>query len=63
MTTAAYRNAARQAQNNLQWEVAADLYAKAIAAYPIQQRKDSLAEADIAALEIKQAVCLRMVGA
>lgn len=63
MTTAIYRNAAREAQANLQWVVAADLYAKAVAAYPIQQRKNGLAEADVANLKAKQAQCLRMMEA
>jgi hypothetical protein len=63
MTTAALRNEARAAQANLQWAVAADLYAKAIAAYPIAQRKDGLAAADVANMENKRAQCLRMVEA
>jgi len=63
MTTATYRNAARQAQATLQWAEAAELYAQAVAAYPIQQRKNGLAEADVANLEAKRALCLRMVEA
>lgn len=63
MTSATLRNEARKAQAALKWAVAADLYAKAIAAYPIPQRKDGLAAADVANLENKRAQCLRMVEA
>lgn len=62
MTTAQYRNEARAAQAKLQWAVAAKLYGKAVSAYPIAQRKDGLAAADVANLENKRAQCLRMVG-
>ncbi len=63
MTTAQARNEARAAERALNWSAAADLYAVAIAAYPIAQRKDGLAAADVANLENKRAQCLRMVAA
>jgi hypothetical protein len=57
------RNEERAAERALNWSAAADLYAVAIAAYPIAQRKDGLAAADVANLENKRAQCLRMVAA
>lgn len=60
MTTATLRQAARDAEASLNWAEAADLYAKAIAAYPRRAGPDSLAERDLSLLETRRAACERM---
>lgn len=63
MTTANLRTAARQAEKALDWSAAADLYARAAAAYPVAARRNGLAERDIAGLNTKSEACRRMAAA
>lgn len=59
MTTTEYRLLAKEAEINMQWSVAAELWEKAINVYP---SNGSLAELDISKMKSSKMACEKMVG-
>lgn len=60
MNTAQLRAKAADAARNLQWELAADLYEQALAAYPKHHAGNQCALHDKAAIEAKAKQCRSM---
>lgn len=62
MSTAELRSQARDAQQALNWAVAADLYQQAIDAYPGKDSKSALRALDISKLTEARNACAAMAA-